>query len=155
MLGAHTRSSISAKRSVFNQSKVAFAITHITPTAWHFGRRDDIKPPTSSLRLSHRNIAMDKMSIVRFAKTSNLLQRSNCPQRYLLTEAVTGISLKTTFVATILGAFTLRTTRILAVTTFLLTALVIAIAGGAEAFWGLVAGLLIMVFRSRFHQSVR
>jgi len=67
----------------------------------------------------------------------------------ILIEAVAGLALITTFVTAINGAFKDEDTRIAAATTFLLTASGISIIGISGAFWGLVAGILIVMFQSK------
>ncbi len=67
----------------------------------------------------------------------------------ILIEAVAGLALISAFVTSIHGAFDREDTRIAAGTTFLMTASGVSIAGVSGAFWGLVAGITILVFQGR------
>jgi len=67
----------------------------------------------------------------------------------ILIEAVAGLALITTFVTAIEGAFRDEAYRLPSAVTFLLTASGVTIAGISGAFWGLVAGLTIVLFTSR------
>ena len=67
----------------------------------------------------------------------------------ILIEAVAGLALITTFVTATQAAFADEDMRIAAATTFLLTASGISLAGISGAFWGLMAGLTIVVFQSK------